>query len=332
MNGKKVILVVGGAGYIGSHMCKVLAANGCLPVVLDNLDRGHREAVQWGPLVKGSMDDPEQLNEIFATWPIEAVMHFAAFTYVGESVQDPALYYRNNLASPLMLLDAMRRHGVNRFIFSSTCAIYGEPRQIPIPEDHPRQPINPYGWTKRMVEQVLADYGQAYGLQSVCLRYFNAAGADPDGEIGEDHDPETHLVPLVLETALGKREAIRIFGNDYPTPDGTCIRDYIHVNDLAAAHLLALEHLLDGGEGGAYNLGNGRGYSVTEVINTARRVTDREIPTESAPRRDGDPARLVGSSEKFISQFGWQPQFADLEAIIETAWRWHRSHPDGYAG
>jgi UDP-glucose-4-epimerase GalE len=326
----KEILVVGGAGYIGSHMCKALARNGFVPVTLDNLARGHRQAVQWGPLITGDMDDPDLLDRLFSNHDFGAVMHFAAFAYVGESVENPALYYRNNLAAPMVLLDAMVRHGIDRFIFSSTCAIYGEPQQIPIPENHPQQPINPYGWTKKTVEQILADFGRAYGLNSVSLRYFNAAGADPEGEIGEDHDPETHLIPLVLQTALGQRERVRIFGDDYDTDDGTCVRDYVHVNDLAAAHLLALAHLLDGGRGGAYNLGNGRGYSVRQVIDTARRVTGRAIAADPAPRRAGDPARLVGSSETFKSTFGWQPRFADLETIIETAWHWHRNHPRGY--
>lgn len=330
MEAKPEILVVGGAGYIGSHMCKRLAGGGYRPVVLDNLDRGHRAAVQWGPLITGAMDDDDLLDRVFSRHRFAAVMHFAAFAYVGESVQDPALYYRNNLAAPLALLDAMRRHGVGRFIFSSTCAIYGEPRQLPIPEDHPQAPINPYGWTKKLVEQVLADYGRAYGLESVCLRYFNAAGADPDAEIGEDHDPETHLIPLVLQAALGRRPSVAIFGDDYDTEDGTCVRDYIHVCDLAEAHLLALQGLLAGKGGGAFNLGNGRGYSVRQVIETARRVSGRDIVAKIAPRRDGDPARLVGSSEKFISRFGWRPRFADLETIIETAWRWHRAHPDGF--
>ena len=332
MNREKCILVVGGAGYIGSHMCKALAQRGYLPVVLDNLGRGHGEAVQWGPLVTGAMDDPHLLDRTLSAWPFEAVMHFAAFAYVGESVTDPALYYRNNLAAPMVLLDAMGRHGVDRFIFSSTCAIYGEPSRIPITEDHPQAPINPYGWAKKTLEQILVDYGRAYGLKSVSLRYFNAAGADPDGEIGEDHDPETHLIPLVLQTALGQKETVRIFGDDYPTEDGTCIRDYVHVNDLADAHLLALERLLAGGGSGAYNLGNGRGFSVREVIDTARRVTGCVIPVENAPRRPGDPARLIGSSDRFMTGYGWRPRFADLESIVKTAWNWHRSHPNGYGG
>jgi UDP-glucose-4-epimerase GalE len=326
------ILVVGGAGYIGSHMCKQLAQSGYTPVVLDNLSRGHSAAVQWGPLVTGEADDPKTLHRVFTSYPIEAVMHFAAFAYVGESVEHPDRYYRNNMAAALGLLEAMVRHKVMRFIFSSTCAIYGEPEAVPIPESHPQAPINPYGWSKKVVEQMLADFRTAYGLESVSLRYFNAAGADPDGEIGEDHDPETHLIPLVLQTALGQRKDIAIFGDDYPTPDGTCIRDYVHVNDLAAAHLTALERLLADQPGGQYNLGNGTGYSVREVIDTARSVTGREIPTRIVPRRPGDPARLIGAADKARRDLGWQPAYPDLTAIIETAWRWHRTHPNGYGG
>lgn len=324
------ILVVGGAGYIGSHMCKRLAREGYTPVVLDNLGRGHREAVKWGPFVKGDAGDAVVLEKVFTAYPIAAVMHFAAFAYVGESVTHPARYYRNNMAEALGLLEAMVRFKVSRFIFSSTCAIYGEPEAIPIPESHPQQPINPYGWTKRVVEQMLADFRHAYELESISLRYFNAAGADPDGEIGEDHDPETHLIPLVLQTALGQRKEIAVFGDDYPTPDGTCIRDYVHVNDLAAAHLAALERLFDGKPGGSYNLGNGNGYSVREVIDTARSVTGREIPERSVARRPGDPSRLIGSADLARHELGWRPDFPDLSSIIETAWRWHVAHPRGY--
>ena len=325
------ILVVGGAGYIGSHMCKRLAREGYTPVVLDNLGRGHREAVKWGSFEQGDAGDAAVLEKVFAAYPIAAVMHFAAFAYVGESVTHPARYYRNNMAEALGLLEAMVRFKVSRFIFSSTCAIYGEPEAIPIPESHPQQPINPYGWTKRVVEQMLADFRRAYGLESISLRYFNAAGADPDGEIGEDHDPETHLIPLVLRTALGRRKEIAVFGDDYPTPDGTCIRDYVHVNDLAAAHLTALERLFEGKPGGSYNLGNGTGYSVREVIDTARSVTGREIPERIVPRRPGDPSRLIGSSDLARHELGWRPDFPDLSSIIETAWRWHVAHPRGYA-
>ena len=331
MNSKAEILVVGGAGYIGSHMCKALAGRGYQPVVLDNLIYGHREAVKWGPLFEGEMADGRLFKTITQKHRIAAVMHFAAFAYVGESVTEPEKYYRNNVADTITLLESMRAAGVEKFIFSSTCATYGEPRQVPMDEAHTQNPINPYGRTKFMVEQILNDYRRGYGFNSVALRYFNAAGADPDGELGEDHDPETHLIPLVLQTAMGRRPAIQIFGDDYPTADGTCIRDYIHIQDLAQAHLLALEALLDGDAGGAFNLGNGGGYSVKQVVETTRAVTGKEIPATIAPRRAGDPAALVGSSAKVREKWGWQPEFPDLEAIISTAWNWHRRHPDGYA-
>ncbi len=325
------ILVVGGAGYIGSFLCKHLAAAGHRPVVLDNLSTGHRAAVRYGPLIQGEMADADLLAGIFSRHRIEAVMHFAANCYVGESVTAPAKYYRNNLAATLALLDAMRAAGVHRFIFSSTCAVYGEPEAIPIAEDHPLRPINPYGRSKLMVEQILDDFAAAYDLRAVRLRYFNAAGADPEGQIGEDHRPETHLIPLVLQTALGQRGHIEIFGDDLDTADGTCIRDYIHIADLAQVHCLALERLLDGAGGGIYNLGNGAGYSVRQVIETARRVTGQKVPAVVAPRRAGDPAVLVGSSRKAADELGWRPRYPDLEAIVETAWHWHRTHPHGYS-
>lgn len=324
------ILVVGGAGYIGSYMSKYLARNGYNPVVLDNLVYGHRQAVRWGPLVEGSMSDSRLLNRIFSEHQIAAVMHFAAFCYVGESVTRPAKYYRNNVASTLRLLEIMIERKVLIFIFSSSCAIYGEPVEIPITEQHPPKPINPYGRTKLIVEQMLDDFRAAYGLESTSLRYFNAAGADPEGELGEDHNPETHLIPLVLQTALGQQETINVFGDDYPTRDGTCIRDYIHIDDLAQAHLLALERLLAGQPGGKYNLGNGEGYSVKEVIEVARNVTGKPIPSRVVARRPGDPAVLIGSSEKAINELGWRPRFPDLSTIIETAWKWHKIHPGGY--
>ena len=324
------ILVVGGAGYIGSYMCKYLSKNGYNPVVLDNLIYGHREAVKWGPFIKGSMDDSTLLDQIFSEYQIAAVMHFAAFCYVGESVSQPAIYYRNNVANTLNLLAAMIKRGVSRFIFSSSCATYGEPVEIPITENHTQNPINPYGRSKLMVEQILEDFSNAYELMYVSLRYFNAAGADPDGELGEDHTPETHLIPLVLETALGKRETINIFGDDYPTEDGTCIRDYIHIDDLAQAHLLALERLLNGLPCGCFNLGNGSGHSVMQLIKTARKVTGKTIPSKVVDRRPGDPAVLIGSSEKAIKALGWHPEFPELETIIETAWKWHKNHPNGY--
>jgi UDP-glucose-4-epimerase GalE len=329
-NSNAHILVVGGAGYIGSHMCKYLAKHGYNPVVLDNLVYGHEEAVKWGPFYKGSMENKDLLNHIFTNHKIAAVMHFAAYCYVGESVTEPAQYYRNNVSNTAILLEEMVKCGINNFIFSSSCATYGEPIEIPITEKHPQNPVNPYGRTKLMVEQMLADFHHAYGLKHTCLRYFNAAGADPECEIGEDHRPETHLIPLILQAALGKKEAINIFGDDYPTPDGTCIRDYIHVYDLAQAHLLALEKLLNGFTGGQYNLGNGEGHSVKEVIKKASKITGQAIPVRITGRRPGDPAVLIGSSKRAIEALGWKPQFADIETIIETAWKWHKNHPGGY--
>jgi UDP-glucose-4-epimerase GalE len=324
------ILVVGGAGYIGSHMCKHLFNRGYQPIVLDNLVCGHRQAVKWGPFFEGSMRDAALLRKIFSDYPMAAVMHFAAFCYVGESVMEPAKYYENNVASTIALLEVMLEKKVSKFIFSSSCATYGEPTNIPIREDHPLKPISPYGRTKLMVEQILEDFREAYGLESVSLRYFNAAGADPDGELGEDHAPETHLIPLVLQTALGQRPSIDIFGDDYPTKDGTCIRDYIHVEDLAQAHLIGLERLLGGEAGGQYNLGNGEGHSVKEVIEIARNITGKPIPVRVVQRRKGDPAVLISSSEKAIRHLGWRPRFPGLEAVVETAWNWHKTNPDGY--
>jgi len=324
------ILVTGGAGYIGSHMCKQLAAHGYRPIVLDNLSRGHRGAVKWGPLIEGSLSDTGLLTRVFSTYTVSAVMHFASFAYVGESVKEPVSYYRNNLAETLCLLDAMIRAGVSRFIFSSSCTVYGEPADIPVDETHPAVPLNPYGRTKRMVEQVLEDVHRAWGLAYISLRYFNAAGADPEARLGEDHRPETHLIPLVLQAALGQRDAVHIFGGDYPTPDGTCIRDYIHIQDLARAHLLSLERLRGGGAGGIFNLGNGVGYSVRQVIDTARRVTGRPIREILVHRRPGDAAVLVASSRKAGTELGWRPGFPELSSIVETAWRWHKDHPNGF--
>lgn len=330
MHGKTKILVVGGAGYIGSHMCKQLARNNYFPVVLDNLIYGHKEAVKWGVLYEGEMEKRSLLKRIFTEHEIEAVMHFAAFAYVGESVVAPDKYYRNNVAATIALLEVMKEMDINKIIFSSTCATYGDPIETPISEKHPQVPINPYGRTKLMVEQILDDFDTAFGLKSVILRYFNAAGADPDGEIGEDHDPETHLIPLVLQVAAGQRESIQVFGDTYPTDDGTCIRDYIQVDDLAQAHLLALDRLMNGFPSSIYNLGNGDGYSVTQVIETARRITGRSIPVQVTEKRAGDPAILIGSSKKALKELGWNPQFADLGAIIETAWRWHKNNPQGF--
>jgi len=324
------ILVTGGAGYVGSCVCKSLARAGYTPVVLDNLVAGHRAAVRWGRFFQGHIDDGALLKEIFTSFDIAAVMHFAAFCYVGDSVKEPARYYRNNVAATLALLTAMVESGVSNFIFSSSCAVYGNPGEIPISETHPTCPVNPYGRTKLMVEMMLRDLSEANGLHAVSLRYFNAAGADPEGELGEDHRPETHLIPLVLQVALGKRPHIEIYGDDYPTKDGTCVRDYIHIDDLARAHILALERLLDGSAGGAYNLGNGTGYSVREVIETARRVTGRPIVEKVSQRRAGDPPVLVSAGKKAAAELNWSARFTSLDAIVETAWRWHMRHPDGY--
>jgi UDP-glucose 4-epimerase len=316
------ILVVGGAGYIGSHMVKRLGQLGCRVTTLDNLSAGYRDAVLCGELVQGDMADKALLNLVFAKGQFDAVMHFASFIQVGESVVQPAKYYANNVVNTLQLLDVMLAHGVKQFIFSSTAATFGEPQYVPIDEAHPQHPINPYGRSKLMVEQALADYDTAYGLKSVCLRYFNAAGADPEGQLGERHEPETHLVPLVLQAASGRRAHISVFGRDYDTPDGTCIRDYIHIVDLCEAHWLAVQHLAQGGASEAFNLGNGQGFSVQEVIDTARQVTGRAIAVQEGPRRAGDPARLVADATRARQVFGWQPQFADLATIIAHAWQW----------
>jgi len=316
------VLLVGGAGYIGSHMAKALARAGIEAVILDDLSTGYRDAVRYGELVVGSIADRELLDGVFRQHRFDAVMHFASFIQVGESVREPAKYYRNNVLHTQILLEAMLANDVRRFVFSSTAAIFGEPLRVPIDESHPANPINPYGRSKWMVEQMLTDFEQAYGLQSVCLRYFNAAGADPDGELGERHEPETHLIPLVLQAASGRREAISVFGTDYDTPDGTCIRDYVHVADLCDAHLLALARLAEGKGSGRYNLGNGNGFSVREVIETARRVTGREIAVRYEPRRAGDPARLVADASLARRELGWVPRRASLETIVADAWRW----------
>jgi UDP-glucose 4-epimerase len=316
------LLVVGGAGYIGSHMVKHLLRRGCDVVTFDNLSTGHRDAVLGGEFVLGDLADRAALDALFTQYQFDAVFHFASFIQVGESVKEPAKYYANNVVNTLKLLDAMVAHGVGRFVFSSTAAVYGEPAYTPIDEAHPKQPINPYGKTKWMVEQILEDYDRAYGLRSIALRYFNAAGADPEGQLGERHDPETHLIPLVLQAASGRRPHISVFGRDYDTPDGTCIRDYIHVADLADAHWLALDKLIQGADSAAYNLGNGNGFSVQQVIDTAARVTGRPIPVVDAPRRDGDPARLVADSTAARQALNWQPARFDLESIIEDAWKW----------
>ncbi len=318
------ILVVGGAGYIGSHMVKMLAQSGHEPVTLDNFSTGYRDAVVAGRLIEGDLADRAFLDRTFAAGGFEGVMHFASFIQVGESVRDPGKYYRNNVFHTLNLLDAMVAHGVQAFIFSSTAAVFGEPRYVPIDEAHPQAPINPYGASKLMVERMLADYERAHGLRSVALRYCNAAGADPEGALGERHDPETHLIPLVLQAAAGRRAAIQVFGTDYDTPDGTCIRDYIHVQDLCSAHLAALERLASGAPSAAYNLGNGQGFSVREVIAAAGRVTGLAIPVEYAARRAGDPARLVADARAARAALGWTPRYPDLDTIVEHAWHWER--------
>jgi len=322
------VFVTGGAGYIGSHVVRLLMEAGHRVRVFDNLSAGHVAAVPPEVLVRGDLAEDARLADALAGG-FDCVMHFAAFTSVPESVADPQKYYHNNLIGSLRLLAAMRRAGVGRIVFSSTAAAYGMPRQVPIPEDHPTEPINPYGRAKLDFEHALAAYAAAYGLGYAALRYFNAAGAAPDGCIGEDHEPETHLVPIVLQAALGRREAVSIYGTDYPTRDGTCIRDYIHVYDLAEAHILAMEAVRPG-TGLTYNLGNGAGYTVREVIETARRVTGRAIPVKEAGRRPGDAPELVASSEKIIRELGWKPRYPDLPVIVEHAWRWHQSHPNGY--
>ncbi|MBI4207748.1 MAG: UDP-glucose 4-epimerase GalE [Betaproteobacteria bacterium] len=317
------ILVVGGAGYIGSHMTKMLLEAGHRVVVMDNLSTGFREAVvPGGEFVETDLADRARLEALFRAQRFDGVLHFASFIQVGESMTQPAKYYRNNVVHTVNLLDAMVQHGVTRFIFSSSAAIFGEPQYVPVDEEHPKLPTNPYGRSKWMVEQVLADYERAYGLRHSCLRYFNAAGADPDAALGERHEPETHLIPLVLQAASGRRPAITVFGTDYDTPDGTCVRDYVHVTDLCQAHLLALERLARGAESRAYNLGNGSGFSVKQVIDAAGEVTGSRVAVVKAPRRAGDPARLVADSTRARKELGWRPRHAELETIIRHAWAW----------
>jgi UDP-glucose 4-epimerase len=323
------VLVTGGAGYIGSHAVRLLARAGHDVWVYDNLSLGHRAAVPAGRLVEGQLLDRERVVEALRSHGIEAVMHFAAFAAVGESVADPAKYYQNNIVASLSLLEAMRASGVTRIVFSSTTATYGVPEQIPITEEERQQPINPYGFGKLVIEHALADYAHAYGFAYAALRYFNAAGASPDGDLGEDHDPETHLIPIILQVALGQRSHVTVFGDDYPTPDGTCIRDYIHVDDLGAAHLLALAQLTPG-QGLKLNLGTGQGHSVRQVIEACRRVTGHAIPVQLGPRRPGDPPELVADSRLAQRVLNWRPQYTDIEAIVRTAWKWHSSHPRGY--
>jgi UDP-glucose 4-epimerase len=318
------ILVTGGAGYIGSHMVSLLERSGHQVTVMDNLSNGHRDSIGNTPFILGDIGDRSLLDQVMVADSFDAVMHFASFIQVGESVISPSKYYNNNVSKTLVLLDAMVNAGIKKFIFSSTAAIFGEPIYSPIDESHPKSPVNPYGKTKLLIEEVLADYRQAYGLKSVSLRYFNAAGADPNGKNGERHHPETHLIPLILKAASGERSSITVYGKDYETPDGTCIRDYIHVVDLCEAHLLSLMHLSSGGDSAAYNLGNGQGFSVLEVIAAAEKVTQKEIRVESGNRREGDPPRLVADSRMIKKELGWTPQYPEIETIIKHAWMFEK--------
>ncbi|MHB1001696.1 MAG: UDP-glucose 4-epimerase GalE [Armatimonadota bacterium] len=327
-----MILVAGGAGYIGSHTVKLLLESGYDVLVFDNMELGHPEAVVGGKIFQGDLLNPADLNSAFSEYPIEAVVHFAAYASVGDSMVNPDKYFRNNVTGGLNLLDTARAHGVDKVIFSSSAATYGEPLYTPIDENHPQNPTNPYGESKLMFEKILKWYDGAYGIKSVSLRYFNACGADPDGRLGEDHNPEQHLIPIILQTASGQRESIKVFGTDWDTPDGTCIRDYIHIMDLADAHLLSLKALENGASTTAYNLGNGDGHSVKQVIDTAGQVVGKDIPWTVDSRRPGDPARLVASSDKLKRELGWSPKYPDLHTIIEHAWRWHSEHPNGYGG
>ena len=318
------ILIVGGAGYIGSHMVKMLSQSGHKVITLDNLSNGYRDAVMFGDFIEGDIADAKLLNKLFSENNFDGVMHFASYIQVGESVTNPSMYYKNNVSNTQVLLDSMVKHGVNNFIFSSTAAIFGEPEYTPIDENHVKLPINPYGHSKLIVEQILSDYDFAYNLKSISLRYFNAAGADPENELGERHSPETHLIPLVLQAASGRRDSITIFGENYDTPDGTCIRDYIHVNDLCSAHLLALEHLVKGGDSKHYNLGNSQGYSIKEIIDYAKSVTGQEFKVVIGKYRSGDPARLVADSKLIQSELGWKPEFSDIKIILRHAWAWEQ--------
>jgi UDP-glucose 4-epimerase len=323
------ILVTGGAGYIGSHAVRLFLARGHDVLVYDNLSAGHRASVPADRLVVADLAEAARLDHVLINHRTEAIVHFAAFALVGESVRQPGKYYQNNLVNSLTLFEAARRHGVDRLVFSSTCATYGVPERVPITEDTPQRPINPYGNSKLAVEHALSDYAVAHNWGFAALRYFNAAGASPAGDIGEDHDPETHLLPLALLAVLGRRPPLQIFGTDYPTPDGTCIRDYIHVDDLAEAHLLALEALRPG-QRLFYNLGTGQGYSVRAVLDTVKKVTGKEVPMVEGTRRPGDPPVLVAAADKVRRELGWQPRYTDLKAILETAWKWHHAHPNGY--
>lgn len=324
------ILVTGGAGYIGSHTVKELRALGEQVIIYDDLSTGFYQAAQDNMLVVGSLHHYDKLVETMRAFEVDSVIHFAAYSQVGESMSDPGKYYYNNVAGTIKLLNAMKENNVKKMVFSSTAATFGEPESVPITEETPQHPTSVYGTTKLMIEQILRDYDAAYGIRSVALRYFNAAGAHESGEIGEAHNPETHLIPLILQVLLGRREHITIYGTDYPTEDGTCVRDYIHVTDLATAHVAALNALREGMGTTAYNLGNGNGFSVRQVIEMVEQVTQRRVSTIEGPRRSGDPAVLIASSEKIMRELGWKPRFGSLEQIIESAWRWHQSHPYGY--
>jgi UDP-glucose 4-epimerase len=325
-----MIMVVGGAGYIGSHMCKLLREAGESYFVFDNLEQGHGKALQGADLVQGDLRNASDVRQAIASKNPDVVMHFAAYISVGESVREPGKYWHNNTEGVRLLLEEMRQANVSKFVFSSTAAIFGEPQYVPIDEEHPKNPTSPYGDSKLAVERMLPAYDRAFGIKSVALRYFNAAGADPDGVLGEDHHPEEHLIPVALDAALGKRVALKIFGTDYDTPDGTCVRDYIHILDLAQAHLLAVNHLRSGGESRQYNLGNGQGFSVRQVIDTVEQTIGRQVPKEEADRRPGDPATLVASSEKIRRDWGWTPKYPDLGTIAQHAWQWRQANPNGY--
>jgi UDP-arabinose 4-epimerase len=316
------VLVAGGAGYIGSHTCKALAKAGYEPIVYDNMVFGHADAVKWGALEEGDLLDGDRLDEVMKRYQPQVVMHFAAFAYVGESVSDPAKYYRNNVSGSISLMDAMMRNGIDKIVFSSTCATYGVPETLPISEASPQAPINPYGYTKLVVERALADYEHAYGLKWAAMRYFNAAGCDPEGELGEEHDPETHVIPLAIQAALGKGPRFKVFGTDYATPDGTAIRDYIHVADLASAHVKAIPHLVAGGKSQAYNLATGRGTSVLDILRAVEKATGRPVPTDMVGRRAGDPPSLYAVAERARDVLGWEPEFVDLDEIVGSAARW----------
>jgi UDP-arabinose 4-epimerase len=318
------VLISGGAGYIGSHSAKAIACAGFQPIVVDDLRTGHRSSVRWGPLIETDLADKSALSRVFESYPIVAVIHFAGSAYVGESMHQPQLYFHNNVVGTLSLLEVMREHGVHKIVASSSCATYGEPAVIPITEEHPRQPMNPYGESKLMIEKMLFWYARAHGLRYTILRYFNAAGADPDGELGEMHEPETHLIPRIIAAALGSLPAVDVYGTDFDTADGTAVRDYIHVTDLAEAHVAALRYLESGGPPAVFNLGTGIGYSVRDVISAVEQTSGRKVPYRDLPRREGDPPELVADASKAVQGLAWRPRYSDLQSIVETAWNWHR--------